>query len=30
VAAAGPPARIIRRQVFDIPTITVRVVELER
>ena len=27
LAAAGPPARIIRRQVFDIPTITVRVVE---
>jgi transposase len=25
--ADGPPARIIRRQVFDIPTITVRVVE---
>src|SRR4051794_4519766 len=27
LAADGPPARIIRRQVFDIPTITVRVVE---
>src|SRR4051794_18366945 len=25
--AEGPPARMIRRQVFDIPTITVRVVE---
>jgi transposase len=27
LAAHGPPARIIRRQVFDIPKITVRVVE---
>ena len=27
LAADGSPARIIRRQVFDIPTITVRVVE---
>src|SRR3954449_2155653 len=27
LAAEGPPARMIRRQVFDIPTITVRVVE---
>jgi transposase len=27
LAAEGPPARVIRRQVFDIPTITVRVVE---
>jgi transposase len=27
LAAEGAPARIIRRQVFDIPTITVRVVE---
>src|SRR3954469_19570156 len=27
LSAEGPPARMIRRQVFDIPTITVRVVE---
>ncbi|HEY4603801.1 MAG TPA: IS66 family transposase [Blastococcus sp.] len=27
LAADGPPARIIRRQVFDIPKVTVRVVE---
>jgi transposase len=27
LTAEGPPARMIRRQVFDIPTITVRVVE---
>src|SRR3954447_19008979 len=27
LTAEGPPARVIRRQVFDIPTITVRVVE---
>src|SRR5213593_3693491 len=27
LAAADPPARIVRRQVFDIPQITVRVVE---
>src|SRR4051812_8311629 len=27
LTADGPPARVIRRQVFDIPTITVRVVE---
>src|SRR4051812_41997192 len=27
LTAEGPPARIIRRQVFDIPQITVRVVE---
>src|SRR3954471_3302230 len=27
LGAEGPPARVIRRQVFDIPQITVRVVE---
>src|SRR4051794_37939776 len=27
LAADGPPARMIRRQVFDIPQVTVRVVE---